>query len=221
LLLVSLNATSQITHRHMIAILDYGIGNLKSIRNMFKKVGHQAVVTADCSIIKEAKKIILPGVGAFDHGIRKLRSSPFFQVLEEQVHIKKKPLLGICLGMQLLTSGSEEGREEGLGWIEGTTKLLHLGRSDLPIPHMGWNQVHPIDDSTIFRNLTGQSRFYFVHSYHVICENPDNVLATSYYGQEFTCAVRKGNIYGVQFHPEKSHKFGMQLLRNFGSLSCE
>lgn len=201
----------------MIAILDYGIGNLKSIYNMFKKVGVESVITSDIETIKKANKYLLPGVGSFDHGINSLKNASFFETLENEVLENKKPILGICLGMQLLTNTSEEGREKGLGWIDAKTIRFDLEDKSLSVPHMGWNKINPINLNDIFKNLE-ENRFYFVHSYHVVCNNDKNILATVSYGKTFTCSIYKDNIYGVQFHPEKSHRFGMQLLKNFGEM---
>ncbi len=201
----------------MIAILNYGIGNLKSIYNMFKKIGIESIITSDIQTIQKADKYILPGVGSFDCGITSLKSASFFKTLEEEVLKNKKPILGICLGMQLLTKQSEEGKEKGLGWIDAKSVKFDLGEMNLAIPHMGWNTTQPKNMKTIFKNLE-DNRFYFVHSYHVQCADDKNIIATANYGKEFTCSVQKDNIFGVQFHPEKSHKFGMQLLKNFGEL---
>jgi glutamine amidotransferase len=201
----------------MITILDYGIGNLRSVYNMFKKVGVESIITNDIQLIQKADKYLLPGVGAFDHGIKSLRSAPFFEVLEKEVLENKKPILGICLGMQLLTCSSEEGQEKGLGWIDAETIKFDLEGKNLSIPHMGWNTAKARNTNSLFKNLE-ESRFYFVHSYHVVCRNENDILATTEYGREFTCSVHKNNIYGVQFHPEKSHSFGMQLLKNFGEI---
>lgn len=201
----------------MIAILDYGIGNLKSVYNMFKKVGVEATITSDSSTIKNADKYLLPGVGSFDHGITSLKRASFFDTLESEVLNNKKPIIGICLGMQLLTNSSEEGKEKGLGWIDAETIKFDLTDKNLSIPHMGWNNIYPKNQDNIFKKLA-DNRFYFVHSFHVVCSSEENVLATSNYGQEFTCSINKENIYGVQFHPEKSHKHGMQLLKNFDEI---
>ncbi len=201
----------------MIAIIDYGVGNLKSIRNMFKKVGIEAVITDDINEIVSADKYVLPGVGSFDYGISNLRKSAFLSALEEQVLIHKKPILGICLGMQLLTNGSEEGTEKGLGWIDAKTLKFDLEDKKLVVPHMGWNTVKRQKEHKLFEHLI-ENRFYFVHSYYVKCTNKENSLAIANYGCDFTCSIEKDNILGVQFHPEKSHKYGMQLLKNFGEL---
>ena len=198
----------------MIAIVDYGVGNLKSIYNMFNKIGINSIITSDIDEIKGAEKYVLSGVGSFDHGIKSLRNSSFFQTLEKEVLIGGKPVLGICLGMQLLTNSSEEGMERGLGWIDAETVKFNLKQKDLPVPHMGWNNVDARNFDKLFNKLD-QNRFYFVHSYHVECNNSKNILASTNYGETFTCSIFKNKIYGVQFHPEKSHKFGMQLLKNF------
>lgn len=201
----------------MIAILDYGIGNLRSVYNMFKKVGVESIITSDKQVIQQADKYILPGVGSFGHGINSLRKASFFGAFEIEVLENHKPILGICLGMQLLTNSSQEGQEKGLGWIDAETLKFDLADKSLSIPHMGWNKTNPRNRSSIFKNLE-ENRFYFVHSYHVVCHAEENILATSNYGVEFTCSIYRDNIYGVQFHPEKSHKFGMQLLKNFGEI---
>ncbi|WP_323593467.1 imidazole glycerol phosphate synthase subunit HisH [Aliarcobacter butzleri] len=201
----------------MVAIIDYGLGNLGSIYNMFKKVGIESIITSDVESIKKASKYVLPGVGSFDHGINNLKNAYFFETLEKEVLNNKKPILGICLGMQLLTNFSEEGKEIGLGWIDAKTVKFNMIDKTLSIPHMGWNKVNPKTTNNIFENLEN-NRFYFVHSYHVVCNNKENILATANYGEKFTCSIYKDNIYGVQFHPEKSHKFGMQLLKNFGEI---
>ena len=198
----------------MIAIVDYGVGNLKSLSNMFNKLGVDSVITSDIGEIRAADRYVLSGVGSFDHGMKSLRNCSFFNALETEVLVEKKPVLGICLGMQMLTSSSEEGLERGLGWIDAETVKFDLNHKDLPIPHMGWNSVETNGFSALFKELD-QNRFYFVHSYHVVCNNPSNVSALCNYGEVFTCSISDGNIFGVQFHPEKSHKFGMKLLRNF------
>lgn len=201
----------------MIVILDYGMGNLKSIYNMFKKIGIESVIANDINSIKNASKYLLPGVGSFDHGMNNLRKATFFETLEKEVLDNKKPILGICLGMQLLTKSSEEGTEKGLGWIDAKTVKFDLQDKSLSIPHMGWNTTVAKRKEMIFKGLE-ENRFYFVHSYYVVCSNEADILATTQYGNKFSCSINKDNIYGVQFHPEKSHKFGMQLLKNFGEL---
>lgn len=203
----------------MILIIDYGIGNTGSILNMLKKIGADAKVSNDKTEIQNAEKLILAGVGAYDHGISQLHDHELIQVLNEQVLEKEKPILGICLGFQLFTDKSDEGIKHGLGWIKGNTKRFNI--SDMPslirVPHMGWNNIKlMIKDSPLFRDSNSEEqKYYFVHSYYVECKDNENILCRTEYGIEFTSAIQKGNIYGVQFHPEKSHKYGMQLLKNF------
>lgn len=203
----------------MIAIVDYGLGNLKSIYNMLSYLNIKSYISSNPEEIAMANKIILPGVGSFDTGVLNLRNSGLGAVLNEEVMARKKPILGICLGMQLLTAGSEEGEFPGLGWIKAVSKKFKFSSKDLKIPHMGWNYVRPVNTKSLFKGLdTEKNRFYFVHSYYVECTNEENVLAKCSYGNDFACAIVKDNIYGVQFHPEKSHKFGMTLLKNFAEL---
>lgn len=204
----------------MIVIIDYGLGNLGSMANMLKKIGAAAVVSSDPMDIKKADKLILPGVGSFDAGMENLESRGLISVLNKRVLEDKVPILGVCLGMQLLGKRSEEGQLPGLGWLDAETIRFHFQdiNANLKIPHMGWNQL--IDNHThpLFAGLEEVNRFYFVHSYHVVCANLDNVLARTSYGVDFTSAIVKDNIMGVQFHPEKSHKFGMRLLNNFAEM---
>lgn len=203
----------------MVAIINYGVGNLSSIYNMFKKVGIPAQITADPEEISKADKILLPGVGAFDHGMERLDQSGLRPLLEQKALREKVPVLGICLGMQMLTRKSEEGIKSGLGWLDAETKKFSIAGNNLKIPHMGWNQVHIRNSESIFKGMDQtEPRFYFVHSFHVVCQHEENVLAETDYGYAFTSSFNKDNIFGTQFHPEKSHKFGMSLLRNFGDL---
>lgn len=205
----------------MIAIIDYKMGNLGSIANMLKKIGEQAIVTSDVSVIERAEKLILPGVGAFNTGMANLQSLGLLPVLNRRALEDKVPVLGICLGMQLLTRGSEEGDLPGLGWIDGeTVKFKFDNESNLKIPHMGWNSVTIRQQNGIFEDMDGESRFYFVHSYYVTCNQESDVLATTHYGQDFASSVRRGNIWGTQFHPEKSHKFGTKVFKNFVKIGC-
>lgn len=201
----------------MIVIINYGMGNLGSIFNMFKKIGVQAIISSDISDIEKAHKLILPGVGAFDNGITNLRNLGLIPVLAEKVITNKTPILGVCLGMQLFTSNSEEGNLPGLGWIDAKTIRFKFdnSHSNLKIPHMGWNLIKAKKESNLFSDMYKDARFYFVHSYHVLCNNEEDVLSTTIYGYEFASSVEKGNIVGVQFHPEKSHKFGIKLFKNF------
>ena len=199
----------------MIAIVDYDSGNLASIQNMFSYIGVNSVITRDKSEIAEAEKLVLPGVGAFDRGMEKLETFDLIEFLNEQVLDRQKPVLGICLGMQLLGTGSEEGERPGLGWID--FKSRRFPENELKVPHMGWNEISSFKENNPLVNEP-RHRFYFVHSYYADLTDPDHSILRSRYGLEFTCGVRKGNVLGVQFHPEKSHKFGMSLLTNFGAL---
>lgn len=203
----------------MIVIIDYGIGNINSILNMLIKIGTEAVVSSDRSVIEKADKLILPGVGAFDYGMSNLKSGGFIELLDSMVVRRKVPVLGICLGMQLMTGKSEEGSLPGLGWIDAETKKFRFdGGIEKKVPHMGWNSVRISRKTDLFPETDEAYRFYFVHSYHVICNNDDDVLATTNYGYDFVSAFQAENIIGVQFHPEKSHKFGMHLLKGFAKL---
>jgi glutamine amidotransferase len=201
----------------MITIVDYGTGNLASIANMLKKIGCASVITSREDEIEKATKLILPGVGAFDTGMRNLIKLGLIDVLNRRVVQEKVPILGICLGMQLFTAGSEEGELAGLGWIDGGVAKFRseLARENLKVPHMSWNLIDVRKDSKLFRGMYSEPRFYFVHSYHLELNQSDDVLAQTTYGYPFVSALERDNLVGVQFHPEKSHKFGMQLLKSF------
>ena len=203
----------------MITIIDYGIGNLASVYNMFKKIGvKNVIISNNHDVIKSADKILLPGVGSFDAGMNNLESSRLIPILNKKVLEDKVPILGICLGMQLLTLRSEEGIKNGLGWIEAETVKFKLDPSlKLKIPHMGWNYIEVKKDNPLIEK-NNRNRFYFVHSYHVKCIDETNSLAISHYGTDYTCMINKENIFGAQFHPEKSLKFGMHLLENFSKI---
>jgi glutamine amidotransferase len=198
----------------MIAIVNYGMGNLGSVLNMLKYIGVEAKVTDNKKDIQNSEKLILPGVGSFDKAMEKINSTELREVLDEQALIKQKPILGICLGMQLLTRGSKEGIIPGFGWINAEA-IRFPDNLGIRIPHMGWNNIHPSTPSLLTKNLNFNSRFYFVHSYRVHVDKPENSILTCNYGVNFEAAIQRDNIFGVQFHPEKSHKFGMQLLKNF------
>ena len=204
----------------MIVIVDYEIGNLAAIANMFNRLGEQCEITANSEKIKKAAKIILPGNGAFDACMQGLRATGLIPLLNEKVMNEKTPLLGICVGAQMLGHGSEEGNEPGLGWMD-----IHVKRftalPDLRVPHMGWCHVKKAaSEHPLFEKLDDDTRFYFVHSYYLATTHTEDVLLTATYGIEFAAAVGKNNIVGVQFHPEKSHRFGKQLLGQFaGRLS--
>lgn len=201
----------------MIAIVDYGMGNLGSIQNMFKRIGAAAQVTSDADVLARASKILLPGVGAFDSAMQRINDSGLREVLDRKALHERVPTLGICLGMQLLTRGSDEGQLPGLGWLGATTRRFPT-IAGLKVPHMGWNLVTPIQPSPLTAGLPAESRFYFVHSYCVQVDDERDSVLKAHYGVTFDAAVAHGNIYGAQFHPEKSHRFGMQLLANFAGL---
>lgn len=199
-----------------IAIIDYGLGNLGSIVNMFQKIGAAAFVSADPEIISGADKLIIPGVGAFDTGMSNLEKKGLIQVLSQMVIDRGVPVLGVCLGMQLMALSSEEGRSAGLGWINARfIKFRFPEGIPFKVPHMGWNTVAVKKINPLISLEGRDQRYYFVHTYHAVCNNPADVLATAHHGYEFVAAFSHENIYGVQFHPEKSHKFGMHFLKNF------
>lgn len=204
----------------MIVIINTGIGNFKSIKNMLSRIGEKSIISNNVKEIEHADRLILPGVGSFDKGMQALKDNGLIDVLKYKALSENVNLLGICLGMQMLAECSEEGILPGLGIIKGDVKKFDFTKSceKRKIPHMGWNYVIPKRDSILFNNYDIIPRFYFTHSYWFDCEDEANILAKTPYGNEFTTAVRANNIYGVQFHPEKSHRFGFQLLRNF--ISC-
>jgi glutamine amidotransferase len=202
----------------MIAIIDYGLGNLGSIVNMLKKLGLPAERTTDSAVIERADQLILPGVGSFDHGMQRLRSLGLIDLLNDRVIREHVPILGLCLGMQLFAQGSEEGVERGLSWVDAEVRRFTFapGHAALRVPHIGWNSVRTEGEAPLFHDMPQvPPRFYFVHSYHLVSRDPCLVAGRTMYGYEFCSAINTGNIWGVQFHPEKSHKFGMQLFRNF------
>ena len=203
----------------MIVIIDYGLGNLLSIKNMFKRIGvRDVIISSEIGVIAKATKIILPGVGAFDNGMKHLNEYGLIDVLNKKALEEKVPFLGICLGMQLMTKGSEEGSLPGLGWFGATTEKFKLKDSSLKIPHMGWNYVQNTNSENVFLKEDKKYRFYFVHSYHVKCNNENDVLFTTNYGNEFHSAIIKDNLIGMQFHPEKSLHFGMDIFESFAKL---
>lgn len=199
----------------MLVIIDYGLGNLASISNMFRKLGERAIISSSVKDIEQANKLILPGVGHFETGMSNLRGSGLDQVLKQKVQSGNTPLLGICLGMQLLTSHSEEGQVDGLNLIPAQTKRFQFEASvGLKVPHMGWSDVEP-SKHPLFDGVVETPRYYFVHSYYVRCDSPQDSIARCDYGIQYDCAIGRGHVMGVQFHPEKSHRFGMQVFKNF------
>lgn len=203
----------------MITVIDYQTGNIGSIVKMIKKAGGEAVFSSDLEQIETAEKLILPGVGSFDIGMQKLTELGFVDVLKRRVIKDKIPILGICLGMQLLAERSEEGALPGLGFINGYVVKFRFNsiNANLRIPHMGWNSVNIKKESPLFYDMYENPVFYFVHSYHVVCNNPEDVLSTTNYGYDFVSSLQRKNIFGTQFHPEKSHKYGLRLIKNFGA----
>ena len=200
-----------------IAIVDYGMGNLGSIKNMFKRIGVPTILATEPDAVAKADKLVLPGVGSFDNAMQRINNSVLREILDRKALHERVPILGICLGMQLLTRSSEEGTLPGLGWIKAATSRFPKN-SDLKVPHMGWNIVSPIRESPISKNLPDETMFYFVHSYCVHVDNEEDSILKANYGISFDAAIQHKNIFGAQFHPEKSHKFGMQFLENFASL---
>ncbi len=199
----------------MTTIINYNLGNPKSIKNMLAYLGIKSKISSDINEIFVADHLILPGVGHFQHGMEQLQQLGLVEVLKKEVLVNNKPILGICLGMQLLTKYSEEGNVEGLGFVDAQTKKFQLQDARLKVPHMGWNEVEFQKDFLLSPGLTATPRYYFVHSYYVECANREDILCTTMYGQEFVSGFQYQNIFGLQFHPEKSHKFGMELLANF------
>jgi len=201
----------------MTAIIDYHAGNIASIQNMLKKVGVQATLTNDVTEVKKARRIILPGVGSFDFGMSKLKELGLLETLHERVKMEKIPCLGICLGAQLMCSNSEEGDMEGLNWIKAEVRKFptQVNGTKYAVPHMGWDIVGLVKPSKLLEGLGNDPRFYFVHSYFIKCNDTGDALLKNEYGVSFDSAFERDNIVGVQFHPEKSHKFGKALLKNF------
>jgi glutamine amidotransferase len=199
-----------------VIIINSGVGNCGSIANIIHKVGGKAIITDDANLIEGAKKLILPGVGSFDRAINCLKKGGTFSVIKKAAE-NKIPILGICLGMQMMMEFSEEGQMSGLGFISGKVKKFQIGKEHPPIPNLGWSKLNIKKNSKLFdENI--EHRFYFAHSYHVCCENSSDIIATSIFGDEFIAAFQRDNIYGVQFHPEKSHKFGFDFFRKFISI---
>ena len=203
----------------MIGIIDYGVGNIKAFANIYKNLNIPFKIVKDISEFENITKLILPGVGSFDHAMTSLQNSGMREKLDELVLEKETPVIGICVGMQMLAKSSEEGTLNGLGWIDGIVKKFDKSKiKNAPLPHMGWNNLKIEKKNKIFDNLEENPRYYFLHSYYFECENKEDVIATATYGEKFDCMINHKNIYGIQCHPEKSHHNGMQLLKNFGEL---
>jgi imidazole glycerol-phosphate synthase subunit HisH len=204
----------------LITIVDYGLGNIAAFLNMYKRMNIPARAARTDDDLAGAERLILPGVGAFDQAMKLLDASGMRSALERLVIKEQKPIVGVCVGMQILTEGSDEGQREGLGWIPGRTRSFaeSPASAGLPLPHMGWNDVIPDPGRALFRGLEKDSRFYFLHSYFVECAEVSDRAATTAYGGEFACAVHRRNVWGVQFHPEKSHHWGAAVLKNFAEI---
>lgn len=202
----------------MLTIVDYGISNIRSVQKAFERIKAQASISSDINEILNADKLVLPGVGNFEKGMLNLKENGLFDVLNEAVLEKKKPILGICLGMQLMTEYSEEGNVKGLGWIKAKTKKFRFENSLLKTPHMGWNNLLIKNNNSLLQNINEENFLYFVHSYYVQCDNEADVISETKYGHNFVSSFHKGNIFGCQFHPEKSHDAGLQILKNFTNL---
>lgn len=203
----------------MISIVNYEVGNLASIQNMIAYIGGESEIVSTPNEIMKAQKLLLPGVGAFDHGMAKLNEKGLIPALSEKVTKEKIPILGICLGMQLMCNSSEEGVLPGLGWIDAVVRKFNYSEiAPNKVPHMGWNSIHIEKDNSLIPETEEELRYYFVHSYYVSCNNPSDKLATSSHGHEFVAAFSHENIFGTQFHPEKSHRFGMRLMERFNRI---
>jgi imidazole glycerol-phosphate synthase subunit HisH len=203
----------------MITLVDYGLGNIQAFANIFKRLNVQATVAKSPEELARAQKVILPGVGAFDWAMTRLAESGMRACLDDLVLTKQRPVLGVCVGMQMMASRSDEGALPGLGWIDAEVKKFHdTGAQDIQLPHMGWNSVLPQATQCLFRGVGSSPRYYFLHSFYFLPRRSDSVLAVTNYNGPFASAVRSGNIFGVQFHPEKSHQWGIQLLKNFAEL---
>lgn len=200
--------------------MDYGLGNVRAFVNVYKRLNIDATTAGNSTELAGATKIILPGVGSFDHAMQRLNDSGMRATLDTLVLDKRVPVLGVCVGMQMLARSSDEGQQAGLSWLPGEVKRIDSldASSSLPTPHMGWNDVRPRSGNPLFAYLESDARFYFLHSYCFLCDRAGDAIADSEYGATFSSAVGSGNIYGVQFHPEKSHHFGTQLLKNFAVL---
>jgi glutamine amidotransferase len=204
----------------MIVIINYGLGNVRAFANVYKKLNIPIVIATKIDDLKKATRIILPGVGAFDHAMKRLEESGMRQFLHEIVIHRHVPVLGVCVGMQMLACSSEEGSLPGLGWVDGEVKRFNPSslKFSMCVPHMGWNDVKPVKINSLFHGLDLGARFYFLHSYYFQSHRSEDIIAVTDYGGEFACAVNSGNIFGVQFHPEKSHQWGIRLLENFARL---
>ena len=204
----------------MITIVDYGVGNVQALANIYKRLEIPCLLARSAAELASASHVILPGVGAFDWAMTRLQDSGMREPLDTLVKGHGKPVLGICVGMQMMARGSDEGQLPGLGWFDAHVRRFDEAKftSRTHLPHMGWNDVTPVHTDGLLRDLGSDARFYFLHSYYFAPNDPSDVLATTVYGERFACAVQRGNVFGAQFHPEKSHGWGIQLLKNFAKL---
>ena len=204
----------------MITIIDYGVGNIFAFQNVYKRLNIPTRIAKSVNDLDNVNKLILPGVGHFDYAISQLNASGMRKRLDELVIVEKKPIIGICVGMQMMARKSDEGNAEGLGWIEADIKKFDTSTIEhhTKLPHMGWNDVKPISNHPLFEGLEKDAIFYFLHSFYFECSNQKNIISETEYGINFTSSVQHDNIYGIQFHPEKSHSYGERLLENFAKL---
>jgi glutamine amidotransferase len=203
----------------MVVIIDYGMGNLRSVQKAFERIKVPVKVSSNIADILSADKLVLPGVGNFAKGVSNLNERKIYEVLNEVVLNKKKPILGICLGMQLMTEFSEEGNSNGFGWIAAKTQKFNFHSDGLKIPHMGWNNIFIKKNDLLYEGVGQDTFFYFVHSYFITCKDESDIITETNYGINFVSSFRKDNVYGCQFHPEKSHDAGLMLLRNFALIA--
>lgn len=206
----------------MVGIIDYGVGNISAFRNIYKQLNIPVKIVSKEADLTDVEKIVLPGVGHFDYAMTRFKDSGMVEKINQMVIHEKTPVIGICVGMQMMAKRSDEGVLAGLGWIDAEVKKfdssLTVGRTKLPLPHMGWNDIRPERTTPILTGLENDAQFYFLHSYYFVCNDENDKIASTNYGADFTCAANHSNVYGVQFHPEKSHKYGIQLLKNFADL---
>jgi glutamine amidotransferase len=204
----------------MITIVDYGLGNIRAFLNVYRRLNIEVRTATTAEDLQEASKVILPGVGAFDHAMERLTTSGMRETLDDLALRRRVPILGVCVGMQILGRGSDEGRLPGLGWMDARVRALGslMSGETLPVPHMGWNDVRPVSPTRLFHGLDRDARFYFLHSYYFQCDREEDAIAVASYGRDFACAANAANVYGVQFHPEKSHHYGARLLQNFAEM---
>ena len=205
--------------QNKIVIIDYGMGNLRSVQKKFQRVGAEAIISSNLEEISLSKKLVLPGIGHFANGVSNLKKNGMWEILNRKVLDEKVPILGICLGMQLMAKHSEEGNIDGLGWFDAEIVKFRVNNQlKYKVPHMGWNNAILNKDSLLFKDISEESLYYFVHSYHIKCNNIEDVLTTTEYEYSFTSSIQKDNIYGTQFHPEKSHEWGELLYKNFSNI---